>query len=133
MQSYPFAMATRLRPLRSPRERRGFTLLEAAVAMMIIGIASIGTLGAFAADLRAADRLSALEIAGSWNHSVPDSLAHGRFAPPFDAYSWTASVRAVPSTFGLVEIRTEIGWDGGSFDLIERRFQASVVRAESVR
>ena len=127
--------------------RPGFTLLEAAVAMMIIGVASVGTLGAFAADLRAADRaqrilpaaalaadrLSALEIAGSSVHSLPDSLARGRFAAPFAAYSWTASVASVRSTPALMELRTDIYWDGGSFNLTERRYAPSLVRARSVR
>ena len=111
--------------------------------MTIIGVASVSALGAFAADLRAADRaqrmlpaaalavdrLSALEIAGASEHLFPDSLAQGRFASPFEAYSWKADVRSLPSSPGLVELSTGIYWDGGSFELTEQRYEPSLPSA----
>jgi hypothetical protein len=56
---------------------------------------------------------------------LPDSLAHGQFGEPFDAYSWIAAVKPVRSTPGLVELRTEIRWAGGSFGITQRRYLSS--------
>jgi prepilin-type N-terminal cleavage/methylation domain-containing protein len=118
--------------------RPGFTLLEAAVAMTIIGVVSIGALGAFGADLRAAnraqfllpaaalarDRLSLLELADAQTiRMLPDSLAHGTFAAPLAAYSWRASIKEVRGEPALVELRVGIEWNGGSFGISERRFR----------
>jgi prepilin-type N-terminal cleavage/methylation domain-containing protein len=120
--------------------RPGFTLLEAAVAMMIISIVSVAALGAFGADLRAADRarqmlpaaalaqdrLAVIEGLGpALSLGLPDSLAHGRFTDPFDAYVWIAAVNGVRSTPGLVELRTEIRWAGGAFAITQRRYLPS--------
>src|SRR5918999_2456349 len=88
--------------------RRGFTLLEAAVAMAIVGVIALAALGAYAAELRAADkarqalpavslaeeRLAAIDLTGARElRSLPDSLARGRFPAPFEQYEWTATVR----------------------------------------
>ena len=130
-------------PQRSSRSRwdadrqRGFTLLEAAVAMMIIGVVSAAALSAFAADLRAADqaqrmlpaaalaqdRLVALETTPSASDVLPESLARGRFDAPFDAYAWTASVRRLRALPGLMELNVDVSWASGSFKLSERRYE----------
>jgi len=121
--------------------RRGFTLLEAVAAMMIIGVVSAGALSAFAADLRAADRaqrmlpaaalaqdrLSGLETSGpELLEALPDSLARGRFTAPFDDYSWTASAHRLRALPGLIEVKINISWDAGSFALLERRYEPSL-------
>jgi len=122
---------------RDADRRQGFTLLEAAVAMMIIGVVSAGALSAFAADLRAADqaqrllpaaalaqdRLAVVETTSLADDVLADSLARGRFATPFDDYTWRASVRRLPSLPGLIELRVEVSWNTGSFGLTERRFE----------
>jgi prepilin-type N-terminal cleavage/methylation domain-containing protein len=123
--------------------RAGFTLLEAVVAMTIIGVVSVGALGAFAADLRAAERaqrmlpaaalaqerLTALEEIGTGAltalTALPDSAARGRFGPPFDDYSWTATARRVRSIEHLVELRVDVSWETGSFTLAERVYDPS--------
>src|SRR4249919_107395 len=57
MPNWPFAVAKPPQRFSTADDlRRGFTLLEAAVAMTIISIVSVAALGAFGADLRAADR-----------------------------------------------------------------------------
>jgi type II secretory pathway pseudopilin PulG len=116
-------------------------LLEAVAAMMIIGVVSAGALGAFAADLRAADRaqralpaaalarerLTILETIGSTLlRALPDSLAHGRFETPFDAYAWSASASEARSAPALIELRVEVSWDDGSFALAERRYEPAL-------
>ena len=117
--------------------QRGFTLLEAAVAMMIIGVISAGALSAFAADLRAADqaqrllpaaalaqdRLAVLETTSLADDVLADSLTRGRFAAPFDDYTWTASARSLLSLPGLIELKVDVSWSRGSFALTERRFE----------
>ena len=47
----------------SPMSRRGFTLLEVLVAMTIVGLVSIGVLGAVAASERVSDRASLTLVA----------------------------------------------------------------------
>jgi type II secretory pathway pseudopilin PulG len=120
------------------RSRPGFTVLEAAVALAIIGIAAIGVLGAFGADLRGATqardvltaaslaraRLARLEVAGARElSSLPDSLAAGAFAAPLERYSWTAASAAVPREPDLYELRVVVSWAGGSTTLRSRRFR----------
>jgi hypothetical protein len=119
--------------------RPGFTILEAAVAMMVISLVSIATLGAFAADMRAAtraqqlvpaaalarERMGVMETANAQTlHMLPDSMTHGGFAAPYDRYRWTASAEPLRSEPSLVEIVVHVGWNEGSFSLRERRYRA---------
>jgi hypothetical protein len=81
-----------------PSTEAGFALLEAVVAVTIVGLAVVSSLAAFGAQLRGADRarialeaealaqerLSALVLAQSAAvRSLPDSLRSGEFTPPF--------------------------------------------------
>ena len=111
---------------------RGFTLLEAVVAMAILGLSSVAALSALAAELRSAeraqrsleaaalaqDRLAGLEFLAVGELSpLPDSLRRGRFREPFAAYGWEASVREVPGDQGLVEVAVRVQWEGGVYPL----------------
>jgi len=84
----------------------GFVLLEAVVALAIIGLFAIALLGAVGAQVRAADqgnvllvqralaedRLMALRMLEyDALNELPDSLASGTFPEPFEDFSWTAS------------------------------------------
>ena len=126
------------------RARRGFTLLEAAVAMAIVGMISVGALSAFGADLRAAqraqemlpaaalaeERLAVLELADpSWLAMLPDSLARGRYAPPFERYEWTATAVPVRGERSLYEFAVRVRWDGGEYSVARRRFRPPAVGA----
>lgn len=112
--------------------------------MMIVGVVSAAALGAFAADLRAADqaqrmlpavalaqdRLTALETAVvPLFDALPDSLARGQFDAPFDEYSWTASVRAVRALPGLSRLKVTVSWRTGSFSLAEQRYDPTLFMA----
>jgi type II secretory pathway pseudopilin PulG len=123
---------------RDKSARLGFTLLEAAVAMTVVGLVGMGALGAFGADLRAAERaqqllpaaavaqerLAGLDLVDPHTlRMLPDSLAHGRFAKPFDAYTWRASAKEVRNEPALVEIMVRIEWAEGSYSLSERRYR----------
>jgi prepilin-type N-terminal cleavage/methylation domain-containing protein len=122
-------------PLRS---RTGFTLLEAVIALAIIGAAVVGVLGAFGGDVRAADRsrtaltvstlarsrLARLEIATATElAALPDSLAHGAFDAPFADYQWKANSRAVPGEQDLYDLRVTVLWNDGQSELRSRRYR----------
>lgn len=112
--------------------RSGFVLMEAVVALAIIGLVAIGLLSATGAQMRAAgkarvlltaralaeDRLSALELL-DYNAivDIPDSLAAGRFAPPFEAFSWTARVEPMEDEYDLFGAEVVVTGNGESFPL----------------
>ena len=121
--------------------RAGFTLLEAAVALAMIGAVSVAALAAFAAEMRtteatrtalpaaflARQRLAALELAVTstavGSAAVPDSVAHGTFAPPFESYAWSATVAATHENPSLYDVTVDVTWDGGDFALRTRLFK----------
>ena len=121
---------------------RGFTLLEAAVAMTIIAIVGVAALAAFGADLRAAsrahealpaaalarERLATLNlVAANELRRLPDSLARGTFVKPLDTYAWRASVKEVRGEPALVELTVRIEWAGGAYVVTERRYRPTMV------
>lgn len=118
--------------------RDGFTVLEAAVALMIVGMVTVATLSTFAAQTRAAEqarrgrevvalakhRLAYVELLAAEDLDVlPDSLARGRFDPPFERYEWTATARRVTGEEGLVEIHVQVSSSEGSYDLRTRLYR----------
>ncbi len=120
------------------RNRAGFTLLEAVIALAIIGAAVVGVLGAFVGDVRAAERaraaltvstlarsrLARLEIATATElATLPDSLAHGAFDTPFAGFLWNATSRAVPGEPDLYDLRVSVSWDDGHSELRSRRYR----------
>jgi prepilin-type N-terminal cleavage/methylation domain-containing protein len=120
------------------RARAGFTLLEAAVAIAIVGIISIAALSAFSADLRAAqraqellpasalaqERMAALELADPTQLStLPDSLLRGRFSAPFERYEWTAFAAPVRGERWLYDFNVHVRWADGDYSLDGRRFR----------
>lgn len=119
-------------------DNQGFTLLEALVAVMIVGLAAVAALETVGAELRTAarakDALTATALAEhrietlrilSQNNlaSVTDSLARGTFPPPFERYRWTAAVREVNGEPGLYDARVEVSWSGGTFPLSTRLYR----------
>jgi type II secretion system protein I len=120
------------------RSRAGFTLLEAVIALAIIGVAVVGVMSAFGGDLRAAERartaltvstlarsrLARLELAtASELATLPDSLSHGAFAAPFARYQWKATASAVRGEPDLYDVRVTVTWDGGQSELRSRRYR----------
>ena len=120
------------------RGRRGFTLLETAVAMTIIAVVSIGAMAAFGADLRAADRarqllpasslaaerMAILELADPMTlRALPDSMSRGSFAAPLDRYTWVARSREVRGEPSLVELEVAVSWPDGEYVLAQRRYR----------
>jgi prepilin-type N-terminal cleavage/methylation domain-containing protein len=118
--------------------RCGFTLLEVVVALAMVGIACVAALEAFGAEVRGADQarqalpaaalaqerlgrlalLPTLELA-----HLPDSLARGTFAPPFDGYGWHAVAGPVLGEQDLYEVRVDVTWNRGSYGVGTRWYR----------
>jgi prepilin-type N-terminal cleavage/methylation domain-containing protein len=122
----------------SARRRRGFTLIEAAIAVVIVGLASVAVLGAFGTELRTADRarraldsralaeqrLTSLQLTPVLLlDRLPDSLARGRFDRPFDAYSWKAAAKLSRDVEFVYDLSVQVAWDGGNFALDSRVYR----------
>jgi prepilin-type N-terminal cleavage/methylation domain-containing protein len=116
----------------SMRARGGFSLLEAVVALAIVGVTAVGALAAVGAELRAADdartaleaealavhRMKTIEmLTAEQLQRVPDSLARGKFEPPFERYRWTVATEPVMGEEGLTEVAVEVEWKTGVFPL----------------
>lgn len=91
------------------RVRRGFTILEAVVALAIVGIIAVAALATVGGELRAAarseraleasallqDRLAASRLAiRRAPLGLPDSIRAGSFASPFASYHWESRLTA---------------------------------------
>ena len=114
--------------------RRGFVLLEAVVALAVVGLCAAAALELFASHLRAAgripqrltaaalaqDRMTAVRLLEPRQlRHVPDSIASGQFPPPFASYRWRAAV--TPSVADdLYDIRVEISWPDGAYTISAR-------------
>jgi hypothetical protein len=51
---------------------------------------------------------------------LPDSLEQGRFAPPFEAYGWTAKTEAVAGIDGLYHVSVIVAGPEGELRLDTR-------------
>jgi hypothetical protein len=109
--------------------------------MTIVAIIGVAALAAFAANLRTAarvrqmlpaaalaqERLATLDlIDGRDLRVLPDSLARGKFASPFDRYTWRAKAREVREQPALVEIIVYVEWDEGAYSISKRRYRPEV-------
>ena len=115
--------------VRRAARRRGFTLLEAAAALVVIGISSAAALGAVASEMRAATRVRHALTAESLAEqrlavlrllpreqllSLPDSLARGVFPVPLNEYHWRATAALVRGSQDLFMFRLVVEWSGGA-------------------
>lgn len=112
--------------------RGGFVLLEAMIALAIIGLFAIALLQATGTQIRAArqartllvarslaeDRLAALQLL-SYDalEDPPDSLLDGTFPEPFQDYSWTAEVAPIDSEYDLFGAEVVVRGAGETFPL----------------
>lgn len=103
--------------------RAGFVLLEAVVALAILGVASIVLLQVRSQQIRVAvqarelltaqalaeDRLSALKLLDyPLLEDPPDSLMEGTFPPPFEAFSWTGAVELIEDEYDLFGVEVVV-------------------------
>jgi uncharacterized membrane protein YgcG len=105
------------------RGRNGFVLLEAVVALAILGVASIVLLQVRAQQIRVAtqarelltaqalaeDRIAALRMLDyELLADPPDSMMSGVFPPPFQDFSWNAQVALMEDEYDLFGVEVEV-------------------------
>jgi prepilin-type N-terminal cleavage/methylation domain-containing protein len=130
------------RPKRSSGvARRGFTLLEALVALMILATAVTAALAAFGAGLRTAAGVHAHAIGVRLAEARVSELAllptdsltyyaegrEGRFGEPLGAFAWQARVTRVSETEGLLRTVVVVTWSGGDYRLSTEYFRRDLV------
>jgi type II secretory pathway pseudopilin PulG len=116
----------------------GFTLLEAVVALTVVGLVGIAALGTVGAEFRTADavqrhlvaaalaeeRLAAVRLLDDRDLAgLPDSLARGTFAAPFAEYAWEAGTRVAPEDRALVDATVRVSWPRGAYALETRLYR----------
>jgi len=110
--------------------RAGISLLEAVVAIAIVGITSVSALEAVGGDMRTAERsrramevealaTTRLDFLNLFNYNsmeaLPDSVKSGKFGAPLDEYTWTTSATPVSDQPGLFDVRVTVNWAEGSY------------------
>lgn len=113
--------------LAAAKGSRGFTLIEVAVATVILGIALVAALATYGSELRtlararevavavelAEDRLAAVKLfAADRLPNVPDTLERGAFPDPFADYSWSVDADALQGG-DLAEVTVTVLWPNG--------------------
>jgi hypothetical protein len=112
--------------------RSGFVLLEAVVALAILGVASIVLLQVRSQQIRVAtqarellteqalaeDRISAFKLLNfELLSDPPDSLMEGEFPPPFEAFTWTAAVELMEDEYDLFGVEVVVEGPAERFPL----------------
>lgn len=128
-------VASRRTSVRRPdrtHARPGISLLEAVVAVAIVGITSVGALEAAGGDMRAAERsrraieaealaTSRLDVVDMLTdrelQALPDSVESGKFPAPLDEYSWKTSAAPLADQAGVYSVRVTVQWPTGSYTL----------------
>ena len=122
----------------SRRQRAGFTMLEALVALAIVGLVCVGVLGAYGAAMRAdvvaadrlplaslaVERMTAVDLTTGSLARLPDSLARGTFAPPYGSATWEMETARVSHTDGLFDVTVRVRDGGDLLTLRTRRYRA---------
>ena len=115
-------------------------MLEAIVALAIIGLVCVGVLAAHGAALRAdvtaaerlplstlaVERLAAIDVSGSSLDMLPDSLTHGTFTQPYADVQWQVSTHRVDRIEGLYELSVAVSEGTNSYALVTRRYRTPV-------
>jgi len=112
--------------------RSGISLLEAVVAIAIVGMTAVSALEAAGGDMRAAERsrraIEAEALATSRLdfmdlltdrelQALPDSVEKGKFDPPLDEYTWKTTATPLADQAGVYTIHITVEWPAGSYTL----------------
>ena len=121
--------------------RAGFTLLESAVSLAIVGIVAIGALDAYAAEARAAlrarqaapavalaaERLARLQLLDARQlRALPDSVRAGAMTTGPWRYTWRAAAARVDDELDLFALEVVVEWEGGSYTLASRAYRPAL-------
>jgi prepilin-type N-terminal cleavage/methylation domain-containing protein len=112
-------------------DRRGFTLVEAVVALLIVAVALVPLLasarlaldgGARSAPAREAVALAEARMEEMSLLPVDSIVAYlspreGRFAAPYAAWRWRALMRGEPRSPALVRAAVTVDGPGGSYSI----------------
>src|ERR1700754_778686 len=114
------------------RTRRGVSLLEAVVAIAVVGMTAVSALESVGAGMRAAEKsrraieaealaTSRLEFMDFMSdkqlQSLPDSVQSGKWVAPLDEYSWKTTAAPLNDQAGVFDVRITVAWEGGSYTL----------------
>jgi type II secretory pathway pseudopilin PulG len=114
------------------RARRGISLLEAVVAIAVVGMTAVSALESVGAGLRTAEksrraieaealassRLEFLDLLSDRElQTLPDSVESGKFAAPLDEYSWKTSSTPYSDQAGVYDVRITVAWPTGTYTL----------------
>jgi hypothetical protein len=111
--------------------RAGFTVLEAMVALLILGVALTPLLSSVSAAAReegrtratheavalAEERMAGLALVPADSILAYRTPRTGWFPPPFGGYRWRALLRFDAATPALVRGAVLVEWRGGSYSL----------------
>lgn len=115
---------------RAPRARRGISLLEAVVAVAIVGMTAISALESVGGGMRTAEKsrraIEAEALASSRLEfmdllterelqSLPDSVRSGKFPKPLDEYAWTTTAAPLDEQAGVYDVHVTVTWPTGSY------------------
>jgi prepilin-type N-terminal cleavage/methylation domain-containing protein len=126
-------------------DKRGLTLLEAVVALAILGVVGVAALATVGAELRGAARarraVEATALAEEEMRQLsllpadslsplPSALKRGTFTGALSDYTWDAKTRAVPDQPDTYAVTVTITWpEGGSYMLSTRAYRPVATRA----
>jgi type II secretory pathway pseudopilin PulG len=115
------------------RRRSGISLLEAVVAVAIVGLTSVGALEAVGGNMRTAEkakraaeaealatsRLDFMDLLTDRElQALPDTVQDGKFSGKLEEYTWKTTSTPVADQAGLYDIRITIGWPTGSYRVV---------------
>ena len=116
--------------MRIRADRPGISLLEAVVAVAIVGMTAISALESVGGGMRTAERskraVEAEALASSRLEfmdlmtdrelqSLPDSVESGKFPAPLDEYTWKTTSASVSEQPGVYDVRITVKWSDGSY------------------
>ena len=118
--------------------RRGFTLLESVVALLVITTVATAALQAYAAEANAVrrarllapalaiarERLARVDVAGADAlRAMPDSLARGAIDAGGISYEWRVTREPVRGELDLYTVRASVRWLDDSVALMTRLYR----------
>lgn len=122
-------------------------MLEAIVALAIIGLVCVGSLGAYGGALRAdvtaaerlplaalaVERLAAVDLDAGPLERLPDSLTRGAFSKPYASATWDIETHRVDREDGLFDVIVHVRDGTDVFTLRTRRYRAPALVSGALR